>query len=101
MAADSEQLKRIIELSEARASLKEKQYDEAIANIAKTEADFERNNNDLKFELMSSYSQEYDGPDDDILSLIRWIEERTNEEKRLRTEMEEVYINIFPKDNLC
>jgi len=90
-------LKAMFARCKLRAKLREKQFEKKIAEIEKAEKEFEENTDYVKEKIRSIGLKVYEGPMDDIMTMVRWLENQHNEEVELREELKEVsYRSIIP-----
>jgi len=90
-------LKRVFKTCEARVQLREKQFEKAIARIAEAKAKFEEDKNCLKADLFNVRSEVFNGEEDDLFGMLRWLEEVQKKEVKLLDDLKDVRKVIYSK----
>jgi len=87
---NKKQLKNMFALSKARAQLREKQFEKAIEKIAQAKREFKKTTDELRCKLKDERLKVYEGPMDDIRSMVGWLEAQHKREKEIEEEMKDV-----------
>jgi len=94
-------LKRMFSISEARVQGKEKRFEKAIKNIEKAETEFKKTTDELNEQLKVEGQRVYEGPMDDIMTMVQWLETQHTNEVKIREEIKEVKKRVEKNSEFC
>jgi len=90
--ANKKMLEAMVNTCKGHVAIYEKRVEDLNDKIKETKKEFNKTIDDLKENKSSNLSKVYEGPMDNVLCIVRWLEAQHNKDIKIREEMKEVRI---------